>query len=33
LNPGDSVNHIETWDIFYGLESLPKEASQLLTAL
>jgi len=33
LNLGDSVNHIETWDIFYGLDSLPEKAIQLLTVL
>lgn len=25
LNPGASVSHVETWDLFYGLESLPEE--------
>jgi hypothetical protein len=33
LNPGASVNHVETWDIFYGLDSLPKEVHELLSAL
>ena len=30
LKPGDSATHAETWDIFYGLDSLPEEARQLL---
>jgi hypothetical protein len=33
LNPGASVNHIETWEIFDGLDSLPEEVRQALTAL
>jgi hypothetical protein len=30
LNPGASATHVETWDIFYGIDSLPKEVHQLL---
>jgi hypothetical protein len=30
LNPGDSVNHVETWDIFYELDSLPQEIRHVL---
>lgn len=32
LNPGASITHLETWDIFYGLDSLPKEIYELLSA-
>ena len=32
LNPGASITHLETWDIFYGLDSLPKEMYELLSA-
>jgi hypothetical protein len=31
MNPGASLIHIETWDIFYGLDSLPEEMRQVLT--
>jgi len=31
LLPGASVSHTETWDIFYGLDSLPEEVRQALT--
>lgn len=30
LEPGKSINHMETWDIFTNLDSLPKEVQQLL---
>jgi hypothetical protein len=30
LKPGDSVNHVETWDVFDGLDSLPDEARKAL---
>ena len=30
LNPGDSVIHVETWEIFYGLDTLPKEIREVL---
>lgn len=30
LDPDASVNHTETWDIFYGLDSLPQEIQQAL---
>lgn len=30
LEPGASVNHIETWDIFTDLDALPKEAQKML---
>jgi hypothetical protein len=33
LNPGASVNHVETWDIFSGLDSLPEEVQELLSTL
>jgi hypothetical protein len=33
LYPGASVNHVETWDIFYGLDSLPEEVNELLSTL
>ena len=33
LNPGVSVTHVETWDIFYGLNSLPEEVHQLISVL
>ena len=32
LNPGASITHLEKWDIFYGLDSLPKEIYELLSA-
>jgi hypothetical protein len=31
LNPGDLSKHIETWDIFYGLDPLPEDIQQALT--
>ena len=30
LNPGDSTTHIEKWDLFTGLDSLPEEVRQKL---
>ncbi len=33
LNPGASVQHTETWDIFDGNDSLPEEVQQALTLL
>ena len=30
LNPGDSVNHIETWDVFDGMDSIPEEIQQAI---
>lgn len=30
LKPGESVNHIETWDILNGLDSLPEETRQAI---
>jgi len=33
LNPGDSTTHIERWDVFTGLDSLPEEARQILATL
>jgi hypothetical protein len=33
LNPGEPVNHVETWDIFYGIDSLPAEIRQLFAVL
>ena len=30
LNPGASVNHVETWDVFEGMQSLPKDVQQIL---
>ncbi len=32
LNPGDSVNHAETWDVFDGMDSMPEGVRQVLTA-
>jgi hypothetical protein len=32
LNPGAWANHMETWDIFYGLDSLPEEIQQAIKA-
>jgi hypothetical protein len=31
LKPGDSVTHVETWDIFNGLDLLPENIQQLLS--
>lgn len=31
LKPGGSVKHVETWDIFYELDSLSEEIQQALT--
>jgi hypothetical protein len=31
LNPGDSVNHTETWDVFDGMDSIPDEIRQVLS--
>jgi hypothetical protein len=33
LNPGDSITHIEKWDLFTGLDVMPQEARQMLSAL
>jgi hypothetical protein len=30
LNPGDSVDHIEIWDVFDGMDSIPEEIRQAL---
>jgi hypothetical protein len=30
LNPGNSVDHVETWDIFNGMDSVPEEIRQAL---
>jgi hypothetical protein len=30
LNPGDSVDHVETWDIFTGMDSVPEEIRQAI---
>jgi len=30
LQPGASVTHVETWDVFHGLDSLPMDAQGLL---
>jgi hypothetical protein len=30
LKPGDSVNHVETWDVFNGMDSVPEEIRQVL---
>lgn len=30
LNPGNSVNHIETWDVFDGMDSIPEEIQQAI---
>jgi hypothetical protein len=32
LNPGDSVVHAETWDVFDGMDSLPDGVRQVLDA-
>jgi hypothetical protein len=32
LSPGDSVIHVETWDVFDGMDSIPEEVKQALTA-
>ena len=32
LNPGDSIDHVEKWDITFGLDSLPEEARKMLSA-
>jgi len=32
LDPGASITHLETWEIFYGLDSLPREIYELLSA-
>jgi hypothetical protein len=31
LQPGASVSHTETWDIFYGLDSLPEEIQKAIS--
>ena len=30
LNPGDSVDHVEIWDIFDGMDSAPEEIQQAM---
>jgi hypothetical protein len=30
LQPGASAVHVETWDLFIGLDAMPEEARQLL---
>ncbi|HSJ89809.1 MAG TPA: hypothetical protein VK909_21540 [Anaerolineales bacterium] len=30
LSPGESVTHVETWDLWNGIESLPVEAQEML---
>lgn len=30
LNPGAEVNHVETWDVFDGMKSLPEDVQQIL---
>jgi hypothetical protein len=32
LAPGASITHVETWDVFAGVESLPEKAQALLAA-
>jgi hypothetical protein len=32
LNPGDSVDHSEVWEIFDGMDSIPEEMQQVLAA-
>ncbi len=32
LNPGALVNHVETWDVFEGMKSLPEDAQQIFSA-
>lgn len=31
LEPGTSINHVETWEILNGMDSLPKDAQELLS--
>ncbi|MBK8783872.1 MAG: hypothetical protein IPO22_19200 [Anaerolineales bacterium] len=31
LNPGASVEHVETWEVLDGMKSLPEDAQQILT--
>jgi hypothetical protein len=33
LNPGVSVNHVETWDVFVGMDSIPEEIQQVIAVL
>ena len=33
LNPGQSVDHVETWDVFEGMDALPEGARQAISAL
>lgn len=33
LEPGNSVNHVEVWDIYYGLETLPHEIREVIHAI
>lgn len=30
LNPGATVDHVETWDVFDGMKSLPEDVQQIL---
>jgi hypothetical protein len=30
LNPGDSVNHVETWDVLDDMDSIPEEIRQVI---
>jgi hypothetical protein len=30
LHPGESVDHVETWDIFDGMDSVPEEIQQVI---
>jgi hypothetical protein len=32
LNPGESIHHVETWDIFDGMNSLPDEVRKILSS-
>ena len=33
LNPGDSTNHVETWEVLDGMDSIPEEVRKVLAAL
>jgi hypothetical protein len=33
LNPGNSVNHVETWDVFVGMDSIPEEIQQVIAVM
>ena len=30
LNPGDSINHVETWEVLDGMDSMPEEVQKML---